>query len=317
MPYGIELAQAAGAQGVMGGINEGMGLLFAGPKRNAQMKTARQMQDLQMKGDKEMTDFNMKKQLEMWEATGYGAQVDQMKRAGINPALLYGMGSGGGQTANVSQGNVSGQSAQPPQPTHGTEGMGLMIGQMGLLQAQKENIEADTANKKAQAGESTTRTDIGKVELQFKKDSYEDNLDIIRAQFSNLQEDANRKNRENRIGDATEGEATNKIRAEALKACLENELIKAQTAKTDQEIEQSKAQIQKWAAEISQTWFNLDRQERELQLKTWETSFRVSFPGLGASLGRIITGATEQMNSALGGGELPRYEPPNTKPNKK
>lgn len=304
MPYGIELLKASGGQAAGNFINEGMGLLFAGPKRKAQMKTAKEMQALQMQGDKEMTAYNMKKQLEMWEATGYGAQVDQMKRAGINPALLYGMGSGGGQTAQVAQGNVGSQSAQTPQRSGGSEGMGLMIGQMGLLQAQKENIEADTANKKAQTSNTDSQTDLHKLELQFKKDSYEDNLDIIRATFSNLQEDANRKNRENVIGDKTQQE-------QILRAALENELIRAQTGATDQQVQQSKAQIQKWAQEISQQWLNLDRQERELQLKAWEAEVKANMPGISQAIGKVISDAMGVMEQIIGN-KVKRYEAPET-----
>lgn len=306
MSYGIDLLSAGGAQAAGGIINEGMGLMLAGPKRKAQMKTAKQMQDLQMKGQKEMTDFNMKKQMEMWENTGYGAQVDQMKRAGINPALLYGMGSGGGQTANVEAGNVGGQQAQAPQGVKGGEGMGLMVGQMGLLQAQKENIEADTANKKADAANKGSQTDLNKLDLQFKKDSYEDNLDIIRATFSNLQEDANRKNRENVIGDAT-------VKQQILKATLENELIAAQTNATDQQIEQSKAQIQKWSQEIAQEWYSLDIKERELKLKTWEAEIKANFPGISQTIGKIINDAMGIADKIIGNELKPRNPAPDTK----
>lgn len=91
------------------------------------------------------TDYNFQKQLEMWEKTGYGAQVEQMKKAGVNAGLLYGMGGGGGQSNNVATGSAGMGQA----PVGGNEALGMMQQglQLQLLNAQKANIEADTANK--------------------------------------------------------------------------------------------------------------------------------------------------------------------------
>ena len=51
------------------------------------------------------------KQMEMWENTNYPAQVEQIKKAGLNPAMLYGQ-SGGGATVTGSGGaSVGGGSA--------------------------------------------------------------------------------------------------------------------------------------------------------------------------------------------------------------
>jgi len=44
-------------------------------------------------------------------------QMAELEKAGLNPALLYGMGGGGGQSTSVNTGSVSGGSA----PTGGRE----------------------------------------------------------------------------------------------------------------------------------------------------------------------------------------------------
>lgn len=284
MPYGIELAKAAGAQATGGAVNRGLGLLFAGPERKAQMKTAKQMQELQMKGDKEMTDYNMKKQLEMWEATGYGAQVDQMKRAGINPALLYGMGSGGGQTANVETGNVSGQHAVTPMASGGSEGMGLMIGQMGLLQAQKENIEADTANKKAQATNTGADTENKYLTNEFLSKSMEDRIDIINTDRHLKVEELNRSLGDSEVERSTRKKRIEAINLEAATALIQqkladaltkeamakvgnlgkqNELIDSEKKLIEQKIRESEGLIKYWADIMAQKWAQMDREGME------------------------------------------------------
>lgn len=134
-------------------LGTAMGLIWAKKNDQRQLAQQKKLNDLQMVSDKEMLDYQKMKELEMWNATSYGAQMANIKEAGLNPAMLYGMGGGGGQSTGGSSAHVGAASA----PGGGNEiaqalGMGLqMKAQTALLQAQKENIEADTELKKEQA----------------------------------------------------------------------------------------------------------------------------------------------------------------------
>lgn len=100
------------------------------------------MQRRQLEGQKKALAAQNEANLKFWKATSYPAQREMMEKAGLNPALMYGMGSGGG--------GIAGSASAMPSPAKGSfsiaEGM-----QLALMKAQKENIEADTAQKKAQA----------------------------------------------------------------------------------------------------------------------------------------------------------------------
>lgn len=334
MSYGIDLLQAGGAQAAGNVINEGMGLLLAGPKRKAQMRTARQMQNLQMEGQKEMTDFNMKKQLEMWEATGYGAQVDQMKRAGINPALLYGMGSGGGQTANVEQGNVASQHAGTPEASRGAEGMGLMIGQLGLIKAQERNLDADTKkkeaeaaktagvdtevgkatvsnlaadteNKKAQEKLTRSQTRLNELETEIKEETLEDAKDTIRYTARKISEEIRELKLSNDLSEAQMKDKIKLLKEQISEIAVRKALMWAQKNNTDQDtqlkiqqIAESKARVKAMAEQLMIAWDTLS-------LETQKTSVGIQNSLKDDSwdfLKDIIPGFLIPIGRGLGGG---------------
>lgn len=155
----LTMAENAATGGIIG---IGTGLIGNAMQARQQEK----LQELQIRGQKEMTDYNARKQLEMWNATGYVGQVKQMDEAGINSALLYGNGGGGGSTA-ITGGNVGSASAEGgAKAVQGGMEIGMqMKAQTELLQAQKENVEADTANKRSQVPVNDTQVPINKAKV--------------------------------------------------------------------------------------------------------------------------------------------------------
>lgn len=125
----------------------GISYAIAKGKDKRQIKQQNALNDAAIIRDSKMLDIQNKAALQMWEDTGYAAQKDQMKRAEINPALMYGMGGGGGQTTGTESASVSAPSA-PAGSGRETEemlGMGIQAAaQTALLQAQKKNLDAQT-----------------------------------------------------------------------------------------------------------------------------------------------------------------------------
>ena len=80
-------------------------------------------------------------QMDMWNKTNYGAQVQHMKDAGLNPALMYGSAGQGGTTGSQGGGSASKGSSQM---NKGIDPNAMLIG------AQIENIKKDTQKKEVE-----------------------------------------------------------------------------------------------------------------------------------------------------------------------
>lgn len=101
---------------------------------------------LQANYNKEAADYSQQLAKDMWEYTGIGGQIRQMKENNINPALMYGGGGGGGQS--TSGGSMQGVTAIQP--------MGLSVAiqarqqaaQAELAEAQARKLDTETAQMK-------------------------------------------------------------------------------------------------------------------------------------------------------------------------
>lgn len=245
-----------------------LGMVLGGINDERQINQQTELQNLQIRGQKEMTDYSMQKQMEMWKNTNYGAQVEQMNKAGINPALLYGKGGGGGTTTGSPSGNVSGAAA----PTGGREiqdGMGLGIqtaAQIALLQAQKANVEADTANKTAGTGKAVAETgktvaeteNVPKTGLNIEANTGLTNVktaiaelekvytgETMEARIMKTNSELEKINQEIRlitnnaeIAEETKSSRVTQIRAEAIGAVIRNKLtrVEIENKRTDTEL---------------------------------------------------------------------------------
>lgn len=296
------LGMGAAGNAVGGLINEGMGLLFQGMKNRQQLKQAGKLQELQIKGQKELTEFNRNQQMQIWRDTNYPAQMEQMKLAGLNPGLMYGMGGGGGVTANVSTGSVSGQPAQTATRAGGGEGMGMSA---ALMAAQIRNIEANTqetlsripgnekepalkesqtANYKAQ--EELTRVDaeLRKVQASVARQTIVDQMTAI----ENVAKEGTERIKQLQLSQDETKARIDLIKKQTIVAVTENAL-------KESDINVNKAQIEKMAADILQGWVSLSIQERQQRINKATAEFNINHPGVMNALGGAIQRIADEI----------------------
>lgn len=147
-------AQAGGAL-----IDEMFGISDKADKRQLQQQEKLNEQVAEI--NKKQAKYSQQLQQEMWDYTNYENQVKHMEKAGLNPALLYGMGGGGGSTAgSASAGSISGGQAATAAAAQQAATQQMMLG----LQAQKtaSEIELNKAaaeEKRAGAGKQGAETE--------------------------------------------------------------------------------------------------------------------------------------------------------------
>lgn len=310
-PQGIIDSAAGGIMGLMlGGIND---------KR--QVRQQERLQRIQIAGQKEMMDYGMEKQMQMWLDTNYGAQVEQMNKAGINPGLLYGKGGPGGITGSPS-GNVSGGTA----PSGGREIQDVI--QMGihtrLLQAQEENIRAQTEKTKTETTkiggidteQAIAQTALLAQELDNKREEYQiKRLQQTMMQIENFEKQASQEDRldqietaaktamrqlniianQQTVSDTTIQEQIKIIQQNAISAVLHNEA-------TQNNIQLTKEQIKKVTQEIVAS-------QKQLTFQELETIFKTNFPSIGQTTGRVFNDAIEAIFKLTAGQRTPHNTP--------
>ena len=231
--------------------------------------------DQQMNANKSMASYMQMLGMKTWKETNYSAQMEELKKAGLNPGLLYAKGGPGGTTATPSGGNVSGGQSRPA-----SENMGMalqMVSQAALLKAQKENIEADTELKRKEALKKDSEipnidagtqnilsdtelkkqqklltefnTEIARWDAELKKVGYSLNLGKLDAEYKNLVSQTNLNEKQ-----------IEEIDAKIINLGVQNALMKSN-------IKLNEAEVNKIATEINAINSHLKQEIKDVETR--------------------------------------------------
>lgn len=308
MPLGLQLADTA--------IGAGMGLLLEKHNDRRQLNMQQKLQNMQIAGQQQMTEYNMQKQFEMWQKTNYPAQMQELKKAGLNPGLMYGMGGGGGTTANVSSGSVTGGQA------HGTSGDAMAAAGMGLqlklLQAQTDltkaqadkttaeipnvektgkNIEASTSsitqgvsNQKAQEVLTKIQSEIAGIQLQFDKDTLNLRETEVNYAVSKMNEEISILETQKLLDRNTRQNKEQLLRLELANKAADTWLKGAETANVNQDTKNKVQQVKMMIEQNMREWDKMVQTNRVIsneELKMWDVP------------GDLPTGFRDLLNNIL------------------
>lgn len=218
------------------GIGDGIGIVGTGlgiynafrNKDSDDRRHIRQQQkltDMQAEANENAAERSQERAMEMWNATNYGAQKEHMIKAGLNPALMYGMSGGGGATTSgggQEAGVGMGQAANAAATESNKIAMGMQLAQMGLMTAQAEKTKAETKNIEAGTEKTGVDTATGKLDLDTKTKTQEATIQTITETAAKTLAQAVQEQQKQVITEETMKDQIRTIQENAINAILKN-----------------------------------------------------------------------------------------------
>lgn len=249
MPFDIG---QLGMQAASGAVNTGLGLLLEKHNDRRQLRMNKELGNQQLGLNLQQMRAGKDMDLQFWKDTNYAAQVEEMRKAGLSPGLIYGMGGTGGALTGGNAGGVN----TPEGPKGGGEIMGLQLmgAQKRLLDAQAKDAEASAELKQADTGLRGEQTQIARLERMLKNDSYENVARTIAAEMIKVESEA-------KVAGNTWEDSVMIRKGELVAIGLANELKRVEKGMTEAQTEAILQSIkQKWQeVNIKQGQLDLDR----------------------------------------------------------
>lgn len=304
----------------------GMGIANAAARNKKQYNYQRELMDASFSHNINMAMFNKKQQIELWKETGATAQMEQLRKAGLNPGLIYGMGGAGGQTAAAAPGQGTSTPQAPKQDSGADFGiLGLQLAsQLNLTKAQIENIKADTeqtrtetaktagvdtreaesriqqieqgiATSKAQEALTKVQTSLSELDRIYKDATLETNIakatTELETGYANLKTAVSQSD----ITAASKENIIETYRLAAIEGALRNDLLKVQKRQGESQINVNEAQIQKMGAEVLQGWKQLSQGDTKLAIDQFNAVIKANYPGITQVMGKVSNSFIESL----------------------
>lgn len=300
---GFDIA-SEGANLLNTGINTVLGLALEKHNDQRQLQQQGKLQQMQIAGQKEMADYSYEKQMQMWQNTSYPAQVKMLEQAGLNPALMYGQGGGGGVTTGTAP-TTSVTSGDAPKGGHEVidaqqTGMGIM--QMQMMAAQIKNIEADTANKEAdttnkplqgEAIKATTEntkanTALTNLNTQWQNATYYNRIDLLDHTINILAQEETQAELKTGVDQDTYNTRVETIQQDLINKTLEAALQKANITKTETETKAVSEGIQ-------QKWKALNQTDTQNAIQQFKAEMDAAYPSTNHVIGKGLNDLIEEI----------------------
>lgn len=217
---------------------------------------------LQNQQARDMAVFNRQQQMQLWNDTNYSAQVEQLKKAGLNVGLLYKAAGSGGTTQTAPAQNA--QSAQAPNNAGlGIEGI-MAMNQFQMQQAQIELAKAqadkaradaekargaDTENTRANTALLQVQKSLQDIQLSINNDTKIDQIIAIQANAGKVRGEMN-----SAIANGTIANETVRTQIEQTTANLISTYIQQRAIKAG--IKLTEAQTKAVGEQVAQGWIN-------------------------------------------------------------
>lgn len=294
---GFDIA-SVGEQAANNAVGAIFGLALEKHNDKRQLRQQQALTDMQLAANARLSDYNYGKEYDLWQKTSYVGQKEQLEKAGLNPALLYGGGGGGGATTGSPSGGISGGHA----PEGGGEIMGLMMqnAQLQLMKAQTEATKAQANKTNAETGNvaaqgdvlhaqaasltqgiqnqkaaqqlTEVQTQIANIDKNFANDSYEDRLSQITINLNRGIAILKSEQATGQVDAATVPQKIQILQNEAIASTLQNTLTEVDTELKRAQTDKTKADEAKAYQEIKTMITGLQQEQQKINISQQATN---------------------------------------------
>jgi len=270
-----------------------------------EFERTKKLMGIQQQNQQALNEQGQQLQMQTWEQTNYPAQMQMLKKAGLNAGLMYAKGGAGGTTGSQGGGSASMGSAPRSQPMDmanimATRQMGaqtsLTEAQTDLAKAQAENLRGVVTEKGkteiskliAETTNEQLKGELMKVQTSLESIRTANEQSVIDANLSRTAEEVNRLRLENKITAETTTAVIKTAIENATGATLENELTREKISLTDTEQRVIATKIvQEWQR-ISMEGRKLDQADTDLAIKKFSAEINAEYPGMLTVVGSVM-----------------------------
>ncbi|AXH74036.1 MAG: DNA pilot protein [Microviridae sp.] len=297
--------------------------------QKVQYDRTKKLMDIQQMHQQQLNTQGQQLQMKTWEETNYPAQMEMLKKAGLNPGLMYAKGGQGGTTGSQGGGSASMGAAPQAQKMDITNIMAMKSMEAAIeaqkAGARKANAEADVIEKygggQAETGIKKTETEAGRAAAETENIKAQTEINKIKAANSQREIDVslantvastNRQLQENSITAETRDSIVKLARETAVGKTIENSLAEEKINLTKAEIEAiSNKIVQEYMrldienVRTNQANVSLDQKDRELaqkdmnlKIEKFKAEIAAEYPGIGQAAGSVLKKAWMSLENS-------------------
>lgn len=240
--------------GIIGGVTGAIGMFGQKGRWKRSHNANKEYMEIQQKNQMALNQQGADLAYEQWLKTNYPAQVEQLKKAGLNVGMMYeGQGQGGTTNTGSGGGATGGGGAPAPMPMDIGNALAAakLAAELKLMNAQSENIEADTENKSTDTELKETQIKGNEIANEIQGKSKDDQIDYLKHLMI---EKAGQAQQEQAKGSTSQEQANKDL--EQTKAEIAYAYAKIKLS--ENQIKVGDAQIQKMAEDIAIGKFNAE-----------------------------------------------------------
>ena len=294
--------------GVTGGLSDMavdgiMGMMGGGSKgaREDAIKDQQQLMNYQQQLNQQNATFTQGLQKDMWNATTreqYGLQVQGMKDAGLNPALMYGGGaSGGGTTGSAAVAPSTGGNASSMSDRMG---MALQMKQIGLQERQVESqVELNEANAEKAKADAAKTSGVDTTEANSRIEQIKNQIKTNEIGWDKAEQEIRQMKNSNQITEETMNDTIVGIRHEMAGKELDNELKRANIDLTKAQRESVRQGILQSWEKVKIEWKNADSNRRNAIVNEESNKIKRELPSIGQVNGKMLNTVVDGIYNKL------------------